>query len=115
MKNLIATFCLTVVLLPGSVGESWGADYQRGTTAYNRGDYTTALREWAPLAKQGDADAQYNLGLMYNGNGQGVPQDYKEAVKWYRLAAEQGHAWAQYNLGLMYTMDKVFRRTIRKQ
>ena len=101
MKNLIATFCLTVVLLPGSVGESWGADFQRGVAAYNRGDYTTALREWAPLAKQGNADAQYNLGLMHE-KGQGVPQDDKEAVKWYRLAAQQGGADAQYNLGFMY-------------
>ncbi|OLP04663.1 tetratricopeptide repeat protein, partial [Rhodoferax antarcticus] len=51
--------------------------------------------------KQGLADAQSNLGVMYE-NGQGVSQDYKEAVKWYRLAAEQGNANAQSNLGVMY-------------
>jgi TPR repeat protein len=33
--------------------------------AYKRGDYETAIREWKPLAKQGVADAQYNLGVMY--------------------------------------------------
>ncbi len=53
------------------------------------------------MAKGGDADAQNNLGLMYD-NGQGVPQDYTEAVKWYTKAAEQGDADAQNNLGLMY-------------
>ena len=52
-------------------------------------DYAEAVKWYRLAAEQGDADAQYNLGLMYD-NGNGVPQDYKEAVKWYRLAAEQG-------------------------
>jgi hypothetical protein len=52
-------------------------------------------------AEQGDALAQYNLGVMY-AKGQGVVQDYKEAAKWYRLAAEQGSAEAQSNLGFLY-------------
>jgi TPR repeat protein len=69
--------------------------------AHARGDYAEAVRLFRPLAEQGDASAQYNLGFMYN-NGEGVPQDYVEAVKWYRMAAEQDHADAQYNLGLMY-------------
>ena len=53
------------------------------------------------LAKQGIAEAQYNLGLMYS-KGEGVPSDDKEAVKWYQLAAEQGLAQSQTNLGLMF-------------
>ena len=76
-------------------------DFDKGMTAYNRGDYAAALAEWRPLAEQGLAKAQHNLGLMYE-NGQGVPEDDKEAVKWYRMAAEQGDASAQNNLGLMY-------------
>ena len=52
-------------------------------------------------AEQGDADAQFNLGLKY-ANGWGVLEDDAEAVRWYRLAAEQGDADAQFNLGLMY-------------
>ena len=74
---------------------------ERGGAAYNQGDYGTALREWRPLAEQGDAGAQLNLGFMYD-NGYGVSQDYEEAVKWYLRAAEQGSDRAQYNLGLMY-------------
>ena len=85
---------------------------KRVLTAYESGDYATALREWKPLAKQGDARAQYNLGLMYN-ERKGVPQDYKTAVKWYRLAAEQGNADAQYNLGLMYDKGQGVPRIIR--
>jgi uncharacterized protein len=53
------------------------------------------------LAEQGYADAQSNLGFMYD-NGNGVPENDAEAVKWYRLAAEQGNADAQSNLGGMY-------------
>ena len=77
------------------------AGFQKGLDAYNKRDYATALREWTPLAEQGLADAQYNLGVMYR-DGQGVPRDHKTAVKWLKLAAEQGDANAQLNLGLMY-------------
>ncbi len=80
-------------------------DFQKGIAAYESGDYATALREWKPLAEQGNADAQVHLGGMYT-LGKGVPKDYKTAVKWYRLAAEQGHADAQSNLGAMYALKQ---------
>ena len=80
---------------------SWGADFEKGLTAANQGDYATAIKEWTPLAEQGNAIAQYNLGVMYE-RGWGVVQNYKTAVKWYTLAAEQGNASGQHNLGGMY-------------
>ena len=52
-------------------------------------------------AEQGEAKAQYNLGVCYY-NGNGVEKDYQEAVKWYRKAAEQGIAEAQCDLGGCY-------------
>ena len=72
-----------------------------GLDAINKGDYATALNEWKPLAKQGNADVQFLLGLMYV-EGKGVPQNYETALKWYTLAANQGNADAQHNLGVMY-------------
>jgi len=69
--------------------------------AFARGDYATALKFWRPLAEQGNATTQSNLGFMYS-EGLGVPQDYDEAVKWLRMATEQGDADAQFNLGVMY-------------
>ena len=57
--------------------------------------------ECRKAAAQGDADAQYELGLCY-GVGCGVPEDEVEAAKWYRKAAEQGHAEAQSDLGFCY-------------
>jgi len=52
-------------------------------------------------ANQGDANAQFNLALLYY-KGIGTPQDYKQAFFWYTKAAEQGHILAQYKLGHMY-------------
>jgi len=72
--------------------------YQRGLAAYTWQDYATAVRIWQPLAQQGMAAAQHNLGVMYS-QGQGVARNDAEAVKWYCKAADQGYALGQRNLG----------------
>ena len=77
------------------------ADFDSGCDAYDRGDYAAARREWAPLAEQGHAQAQFRLGCLY-AFGQGVPEDQELALRLFRLAAEQGDADAQNNLGGMY-------------
>jgi TPR repeat protein len=69
--------------------------------AYQRGDYSTALRLWHLQAEQGDADAQFHLGVMHE-KGQGLLRSDAEAIDWYRKAAEQDDAVAQFNLGIMY-------------
>ena len=99
MKTLLIRSLLAFSLLTSCPITHAGFD--EGLAAYKKRNFATALKEWRPLAEQGNSDAQYNLGLMYT-KGQGVPQDFKEAVRWYRLAADQGVASAQYNLGLMY-------------
>ena len=103
MRTLIIIPVLLFSLFLGA--SSYSADFNKGLTAFQSGDFATALKEWKPLAEEGNAVAQNNLGLMYD-NGWGVPQDYKEAVYWYRLAVEQGYAIAQYNLGLIYEKGK---------
>ena len=113
MKSSLTAICLTLALSLGTISAAWSADFQKGLAAAQSGDYATALREWTPLAIQGDTRAQYNLGQMYR-RGQGVAQDDKTAVKWYTLAAEQGNASAQVILGGMYydgqgvIQDKVY-------
>jgi hypothetical protein len=94
-------FFIFVVILNVLLGTPAAADFAKGLAAAERGDYTTALKEWRPLAEQGNPDAQYNLGIMYR-HGEGVTQDYKVAIKWFKLAAEQGNASAQSNLGAIY-------------
>jgi TonB family protein len=107
--HLCRRFTLAAVLT-FSFGESAIAGpLEDGQAAYDRKEYTTALRLWRPLAEQGLARAQNNLGVMYE-NGRGVRQDIIEALKWYRLAAEQGYAGAQNNLALIYAIGRVVRR-----
>jgi TPR repeat protein len=77
------------------------SDFKGGLAAYERGDYVTAMREWLPLAKQGFASAQHNIGLMYR-KGQGVPQDYAKARLWFKKAAVQGYDPAQMNMAILY-------------
>ena len=51
-----------VIGLSLMLAASTWADFQLGEDAYKRGDFETALKEFLPLAEQGDADAQNNLG-----------------------------------------------------
>ena len=99
MRRIAATLAVVGALLY-SAASAW-ADFDDGVEAYNSGDYATALQEFRPLAEQGDAKAQFNLGFMYD-NGKGVPENDAEAAKWHRKAAEQGKAKAQTALGVMY-------------
>ena len=99
-----AKFALIVALCAGftlGLTAPAGAEFKEAVAAYKRGDYATALREFRPLAIQGYAEAQYNLGKMYF-DGKGLPRDLATAFQWCRKAAEQGHAKAQGLLGVMY-------------
>ncbi len=60
-----------------------------------------SLDEVRAQAEQGDAEAQFNLAVLY-GSGDSVPQDWAEAARWLRLAADQEHAPGQSALGLVY-------------
>jgi hypothetical protein len=93
MKQVI--FVLTMIFVVPSF-----AGYQEGIDAFDRGDYTIALKEFQTLADRNDARGQYALGVMHD-IGTGIPESLEEAAKWYRLAAEQGYADAQNNLGVL--------------
>jgi TPR repeat protein len=77
------------------------AGLAEGVTAYNEHHYALALKDLAPLAGAGNADAQQLLGLMYY-MGRGVRRNYKEAFLWHYKAAVQGVPAAQYVVGAMY-------------
>ena len=102
MTKILTTLLLTLWL---SVGAAWAGDFEDGVAAHKKKDFVTALKKFKSAAAQGNSDAQFNLGVMYD-IGQGVTQDYAEAVRWWKLAAAQGDATAQYNLGLMYGEGK---------
>ena len=75
--------------------------FESGLASKDRGHYATAIRAWLPMAESGNAEAQNNIGYMYEG-GLGVPQNYLMAMNWYRQAADSGLAEAQHNMGMLY-------------
>jgi TPR repeat protein len=86
MKKLLPI--LALLIAPYASAQDFYAsaqDFDKGTAAYDEKDYATAPQEWRPLAEQGWASAQFNLGVMYQ-NGYGTPLDYEEALKWYQLS-----------------------------
>ena len=85
MKKLLTT--LTLLFL--TLGTAWGGAREDGFAAAESKDYATAFKLWRPLAEQGDAVAQSNLGVMYR-TGQGVLQDYARAHMWLNLASAAG-------------------------
>ena len=81
---------VAVIILGFSYAEFVAAGpLEDAEAALKRRNYPTAVRLVLPLAEQGDADAQYNLGVIYD-NGLGVPQDKVRAYMWFNLSAAQG-------------------------
>jgi hypothetical protein len=69
--------------------------------AYDRADYRSALNVWMAAAEAGDAEAQVNVGEIFE-RGHGGQPNYEAARIWYEKAAEQGNTRAQFNLGTLY-------------
>ena len=67
----------------------FAGNFEKGLEAYDRADYQTALKLWKMEAEQGNANAQYNLGFLYD-NGQGVKKDFVSAVKYLERAMGLG-------------------------
>lgn len=96
---------IMLVLLVCAAQPAMAGPFEDAVVAYDKRDYRTALDLISPLAEQGNADAQFMLGRMYD-SGHGVPKDYAAAVAWWRRAANQGNAQAQVNLGYMYRLGQ---------
>jgi len=103
--------CLKTTLLLIALQTAWlsppaySQTFDEVLAAAKRGDYPTAFRGFSKLAEQGDAKAQFALGVMYE-DGRGVPKDEQQAVFWFRKAAEQGDASAQSSLGFRYAQGQ---------
>ena len=91
-----ATFFLAVALTGSAT-----ADMQLGIQAFKDEDYVQAAMEFTIDARQGNSQAQVNLGLLYE-NGLGVERDATEAFKWYETAARSDNVLAQINLAALY-------------
>ncbi|MGB7278846.1 MAG: hypothetical protein WBD15_13995 [Pseudolabrys sp.] len=89
LKYVIAAIILALSFAePAATGPLEDAD-----APVKKRDYATAVRLIRPVAEQGNANAQYNLGVFYD-NGLGVPQDKVRAYMWFNLSAAQGREGA---------------------
>lgn len=70
-------------------------------TAPDQANLGTALKVWLPAAEEGDAEAQYYVGQMFE-RGLGVDPDFEAAAQWYLKASEQDYSAAQIALGSLY-------------
>jgi len=103
----VVLFATTFLSLTATISHS--QDFETGRKAYEARDYRTARAEWTPLAQEGDANAQFRLGLLYqltSALGLDEPEVYTDGIKWIHEAAVQGHANAQHELGLALLKGK---------
>lgn len=76
---------------------------EQAREAVRTGNYAIAYCIWNPLARNGDADAQFNLGWLFH-NGYGLAIDDAAAERWWLEAAQQGHRDSQLALGTLYRL-----------
>ncbi|MCE9648842.1 MAG: sel1 repeat family protein [Parvibaculum sp.] len=100
MKRMAGVFLVLAMLVSAN---ALASDDPRvdAKAAFERKDYAEAAKLIEPLASQGDAAAQFNLGVLYI-NGQGVERNAATAASWFDKAARQGNALAQLNLGILF-------------
>jgi len=89
---------ILVILL---AGQAVAASLEEASVAAKHGDYATAMRLLRRLAEQGNAEAEGEIGYLYQ-DGDGVPRNPELAMSWFRKSATDGYLLAQNKLGLMY-------------
>ena len=92
LKRILVAATFAAMGVVSSVNAA--TDMEVSFDAAEAGDFKQAVTIWKQLADQGDAQAQFNLGLMYHG-GLGLPRNETEAVSWYEKAAQNGYQPAQ--------------------
>ena len=82
------------------------ADYAAGAAFYAKKDYEHAFAVLLPAAQEGEAEAQFTMGVI--DVGQHVQVDNQAAFGWYRRAADQGHPNGQIRLsGMLFAGEGV--------
>lgn len=99
-RNLALALCLALAS-PALADEIKDAKYAIGL-----GDYAKAVEILKPLVEAGNAEAQFELGVLTS-LGQGVPKDIPAAINLLKRSAEHGSADAQYSLGHEYSLKEL--------
>jgi TPR repeat protein len=69
------------------------------------GNFAEAYCIMKPLADDGDAEAQYNIGWMYF-NGYGLAINDNLALKWWQQASDQGYVDATFSMAMLYSLGE---------
>lgn len=104
-RRIIANALLACTFTLAVAASAAYAQADAARAAYEREDYTTAAALYAPRAAQGDAEAQYRMGMMAR-FGWGVEKNPADAVRWLTEAARQNHPQAQAELGTLYRLGR---------
>jgi len=94
-----------ILTAPLSMANAADNDFDAGWTHYQEGMFTQALEIWEPLAKAGDAQAQFNLSVLYE-QGRGVDADPAKARYWNDQAVTSGYPPALHNKALGLLAEK---------
>jgi len=99
--------CIFSILLLSAVlnNTSAASDIEDAVEAMRTGNFAEAYCIMRPLADDGDADAQYNIGWMYL-NGYGLRVNDSLALDWWEKASAQGHTDANFSIGMLYSLGE---------
>lgn len=104
VRSLIC-LCVLLFAMPAAA-----QDFREGLRAFQTGENERAIAIFRDLAGQKNRDAQFMMGVMYEG-GYGVTKDEPEAAQWYLKSAEAGLSSAQFNLGVYYQLGRGVRKS----
>ena len=93
--------------------EAEASPLDAGMEAVKNNEFAKAYEEFSRLAKQGNAEAQHNLAMLYRA-GKGVEKDLSASFKWFKAAAEQDIADAQYYVAYMYDNGEGVEQDLQK-
>ncbi|BCD61766.1 MULTISPECIES: tetratricopeptide repeat protein [Nitratiruptor] len=82
---------------------------QKAVALFEADKFDEALPLFKELAKNGDGEAMYYLGMMYY-EGWGVEKDQNKAVEWWKKANRRGNLDAKYMLQTICSTSSVFAR-----
>lgn len=99
----LAVFVIGILATSSVLAQSVSMLRYTGEQALAAGHYAAAYKYLLAAAKQGDAEAQYEISTMYS-EGKGTQTNKAAEIEWLTMSAEQGYAEAEYELGTDYDM-----------
>lgn len=99
-KYLLIPALLLAAAFPSALSAS-DPDYDLGVSLLDAGQYVDALKSFGRSAKNGNTEAQYQIGIMFL-EGQGMKANPEDAAYWFRKAAQNGHAPSQFEIGCCF-------------